>query len=411
MKKIRKMLPVSLYDISGTERWLEEQANNGLFPVKIGSLVTFTETGRPGTRFRLEAYGKCGSEPSEEQLALYRNAGWEYAFDVGGIYFLFYTTERDAVDLYSDKESRGLSLERLEKAAGRVRRIMIAICLVFVAAIVGMIFLQNGRFSIQTNMPLILLKLTKPASLMFIGGAILLLIRYRRDFKILRKSCEALKAGLEPPETPSFGKKIVFENIMLLVLMISLIVLLIGNMFNLFPPYRDIPPEEFKQPYIAIQSIESTPVYRWNDLFDDPPVRNVSSANTEYSLLAPTWYSVTQEAYSAQCGSGGSVFSKDPENGTTCYAPELKMTYFKLLIPTMSRRVAESQMNEYRLANLKWHYEEIDFPSADFVIIADEEEGIWQMAALGKGCNVAVFLYGGQENLREHLELLSDLLP
>ena len=42
MKKIRKMLPVSIYDLSGLETWLEEQAKSGLFPVLMNSWVTFT---------------------------------------------------------------------------------------------------------------------------------------------------------------------------------------------------------------------------------------------------------------------------------------------------------------------------------------------------------------------------------
>lgn len=111
MKKVRKILPVSVADISGLESWLEEQANHGLFPIRIGSWATFTTTGVPGTRFRIEPYGKSGDAPAEEQLALYREAGWEYAFAIGAsYYFLFYTTDPSAVELYSDRESRGLSL-------------------------------------------------------------------------------------------------------------------------------------------------------------------------------------------------------------------------------------------------------------------------------------------------------------
>ena len=86
MRKVRKILPVSTADILGLEKWLEDQANNGLFPVSIGSWATFTTTGVPGTRFRLEPYGKCGDSPSEEQISLYRNAGWEYAFAIGASY-------------------------------------------------------------------------------------------------------------------------------------------------------------------------------------------------------------------------------------------------------------------------------------------------------------------------------------
>ncbi len=53
MKKTYKILPLSIYDISGIETWLEDQANIGLFPVFLNSWAAFTFTGVPGTRFRL----------------------------------------------------------------------------------------------------------------------------------------------------------------------------------------------------------------------------------------------------------------------------------------------------------------------------------------------------------------------
>ena len=41
MKKTRKILPVSIYDLYGLENWLEQQAKAGLFPVFLNSWVTF----------------------------------------------------------------------------------------------------------------------------------------------------------------------------------------------------------------------------------------------------------------------------------------------------------------------------------------------------------------------------------
>ena len=119
-RKVRKILPVYPCDIRGLEAWLEEQANAGLFPVSIGSWAVFTTDGVPGTRFRLEPYDRGRTAPTEEQQELYRRAGWSYALNVapaGG--WLFYTADPAAVELYSDHESRGLSLERLERAARR----------------------------------------------------------------------------------------------------------------------------------------------------------------------------------------------------------------------------------------------------------------------------------------------------
>lgn len=115
MKTVFKILPVSLYDIPGLERWLEEATNLGLFPTHLGAYAAFTKDGVPGTRYRLEPWGKIGTEPTPEQLELYHAAGWEYAFSIARTYFLFYTTDQGAPELYSDLATRGQSLDRLAK--------------------------------------------------------------------------------------------------------------------------------------------------------------------------------------------------------------------------------------------------------------------------------------------------------
>ena len=414
MRKVRKMLPVSTADIIGLEKWLEDQANHGLFPVSIGSWATFTTTGVPGTKFHLEPYGKSGDAPTEEQLALYRNAGWEYAFAISSIYFLFYSTDPNALELYSDHESRGFSLERLEKAAQRAQRRKIIIYSALAAVLVWLLLFYKSKFDVQPNnlayLPIVFLQILNPIFVIFVIAQIFTFRQNSRDLTLLKNTCKALKEGLAPPPSPGPSRKIAIENTIALVAIIPLVLLIVVQWRA---PGRNIPLDDFKQPYIAIQEIESTPVYQWDDLFEEPPFRNSQGtyyADIEHSLLAPTWYSVTQEAYSPQNGTRGNVFSKDPENGANRYSPDLEITFFNLLIAPMAESVAKAQMEQYRLVNLCWSYEYIDDPDLDFVIIANEPNGIWQMAALGKGKKVVVFRYGGQEKLRDHLELLSTLV-
>lgn len=414
MRKVRKMLPVSTADIIGLEKWLEDQANHGLFPVSIGSWATFTTTGVPGTKFHLEPYGKSGDAPTEEQLALYRNAGWEYAFAISSIYFLFYSTDPNALELYSDHESRGFSLERLEKAAQRAQRRKIIIYSALAAVLVWLLLFYKSKFDVQPNnlayLPIVFLQILNPIFVIFVIAQIFTFRQNSRDLTLLKNTCKALKEGLAPPPSPGPSRKIAIENTIALVAIIPLVLLIVVQWRA---PGRNIPLDDFKQPYIAIQEIESTPVYQWDDLFEEPPFRNSQGtyyADIEHSLLAPTWYSVTQEAYSPQNGTRGNVFSKDPENGANRYSPELEITFFNLLIAPMAESVAKAQMEQYRLVNLRWSYEYIDDPDLDFVIIANEPNGIWQMVALGKGKKVVVFRYGGQEKLRDHLELLSTLV-
>jgi hypothetical protein len=417
MKKIRKILPLSTCDIPGIERWLEEQANDGLFPVSVGSWVTFTPDGVPGTRFRLEPYGKSGTEPTEEQLELYHSAGWEYALTVGSVYFLFYTTDPAAVDFYSDNESRGLSLERLENAAQRAKRRKFIIYSVLAVALIWAVFFFKSNYDIQPDnlarLPLLLLGVFNPVFSTFIVGQVFVWRQNSRDYQMLRKTCRALKEGMTPPPSPGPSKKIVGENILSLVMIVPLLILLLGQWLNWHSPMKNLPLDDFDRPYVAIQSLEETPVYQWEELFEDPPFRDEPGtyyANISFSLLSLTWYSVTQDAYSPQNGECGNVFSPDPENGANRYSPDLDMTYFKLLIPAIARPVAEAQLDEYRLVNLRWNYKEVDYADLDFAILADAKDNLWQMAALGKDGQVAVFRYAGVERLSDHLEQLASMI-
>lgn len=174
VKKIRKIIPLSIYDIPGMETWLEEQANAGLFPVFLDGWATFEPTGISGTRFRLEPWGKMGTEPTEEQLDLFRQAGWEYALTIGRSYFLFYSTDPDAVELYSDYQSRGQSLERLEKSLKRHWWTGTVFWLALGLLLVWALFFFRSQYDVQPDpmagLPLAALEFCNPFILLAMMG-------------------------------------------------------------------------------------------------------------------------------------------------------------------------------------------------------------------------------------------------
>lgn len=409
MKKVRKILPLSIYDIPGIEKWLEEQANAGLFPVYVNTWVTFTTNGVPGTRFCLVAREE--KEISLDQLELFRDAGWHYAGSVAGIYFLFYTTDAEAVEVYSDWESRGLSLKPLRKRLASCRRRNWILYAVLAAVIVWALFFFEGTYDVQpdhtTHLTMALLVLFQPAALLVILTVIWLWRQNQRDRRLLRRTYKAMEQGMAPPPSKGPSKAIVRDRVILLALLLPLAVLLLIGSLN---PWKKIPLERFSRPYISLQSVEQEEVFPWEDLFAESPVGGglENYAEKKFSVLAPVWYQVTQEAYSAQSGSQPNYFSPKPENGVERYAPDLDAAYFDLLIPALSRPVAEAQMDAYRLVNLEWSYTELSCPGLDFAIYATEPDGIWQMLAIGKGHRVAVFRYAGREQLPERLQVLSE---
>lgn len=176
-------------------------------------------------------------------------------------------------------------------------------------------------------------------------------------------------------------------------------------------PFNDIPLEDFRSPYVALQELESEPVRPWDEFFeDDSYSRHESYADREFSLLAPVWYSVTQEAFAPVSGTPAHGDFYSIHSRGYLYSPDLDMTYFRLLIPSMARGVAEAQLDAYRLVNLVWSYEDVSHPGLDFAILAKAEDSSWQMAAVGSGGQVAVFRYLGAEDLADHLDELAEIV-
>ncbi len=410
MKHVYQMIPVSLYDIPGLERWLEEQADRGLFPVHLGSYASFRRDGVPGTRFRLEPFGKTGTEPTPEQLELYREWGWAYALSLRRAYYLFYAVDPAAPELYTDLVTRGQSLDRLAKKSrlGKWHHILYPILLLL--PILAAFFLQS-RFDVQPDhwarLPLILLHLFKPGFLIALGCLIFFFRIDFRNYRILLRTHERLRQGLPPPPTPGPSRKIARENLIFLVLTPILAVVLAGTWLS----GGNLPLERFSRPYVVLADLENEPLASYEELFGPSSFRNENSqAQRSFSLLAPAWYTVEQNGYSLQAGSRPNSFSPDPQDGEFRYSPTLDMEYFRLILPALARPVAHAQLDAFRLVNVTWFYEEAEYPGVDFVILAKARDRVWQMAALGRGGRVAVFRYAGQQDLADHLDELAAMV-
>ena len=122
MKTVRKLTPVSPYDIQGLESWLEDLSLRGLFLVKFGGTFSIFAQGAPKhTRYRVE-YCKpyYTDEPPQDLMDLYRDFGWEFVCWAGDIDLpIFRTQDPQAEEPHTDPSLQG---ELLGKVAGRLKR-------------------------------------------------------------------------------------------------------------------------------------------------------------------------------------------------------------------------------------------------------------------------------------------------
>lgn len=408
MKSVLKTTPVSLYDIQSLEGWLEEQANQGLFPVWVnGEFTQFRrDASAPGARFRLEATnGKEAPEP--ERLELYKEAGWEYGGTVGKAYFLFYAADPSAIELHTDPVTRGISLEQLAgevQKARRKQRIWRLVILGIVLAGVVVIWRTDSRqlplyFLDMSGIPLLCL----PVFLWFCWSD-------ERDYRLLLDLQRSLELGITPKSHRPRRRSFWFVPFWIAIPLACLAAIhFYGHWFFGFFPYPVAKPlEDFSGTYVNLQQLEPEPLATYEELFGQEPSRDWddNTVTRKFALLSPSYYEVEQNLFSPKPGTKRSHFSSsgDPE----CrYSPSLEAVYFRLTIPALARTIALSQMAEQEAINLTWTYEEVEYPGLDFVILS-RSNSQYQGAALAKGGRLAVFHYGGREDLADHLDALAE---
>ena len=411
MKHVFKTTPVSLFDIQSLEGWLEEQANEGLFPLWVnGEFTQFRrDDAAPGTRFRLEAAnGREAPEP--EQLELYKEAGWEYGDTVGKAYFLFYTSAPNATELHTDPVTRGLSLEQLAgevQKARRKQRIWRLIILGIVIAGITVIWRTDSR-----QLPLYLLDMSG-IPLLCLPVFLWFCWNNEREYRRLLDLQRSLELGFTPKSHRPRRRSFWFVPFWITIPLAGIAaVIWCGRLFGFFwfnPVAK--PLEDFSGTYVNLQRLETEPLVTYEELFGEPHHKSPgsdwgeSTVTREFALLSPSYYTVNQTLLSQKAGTQKNSFSStgDPESR---YSPTLEAVYFRLVIPAMARPVALAQMAEQEAVNLTWTYEEIDYPGLDFVILS-RSNSQYQGAAVAKGGRLAVFHYGGRENLANHLDALA----
>ena len=410
MKNVFKTTPVSLYDLQSLERWLEEQANDGLFPLWVNS--EFTQFRRdetaPGTRFRLEPTD--GREyPGLERLELYKEAGWDYGDTVGRAYFLFYTSDSNAPELHTDPVTRGISLEHLANEVAKARkRARIPKLLMLGLMIAGALMIWC---MVPRELPLYLLRMSGAPLICLL---LLLYIWWStdRDLRRLLDFQRSLELGITHKAGPPRRRSLWFVPFWVSIPLAGLLaILLVGNLLNLYSFPAASPLEKFPGTYVNLQQLESEPLVTYEELFGEPHHKSSGSdwgentATRHFALLSPGYYTVDQTLLSPKAGLKENYFSStgDPESR---YSPTLEAVSFRLVIPAMARPVALAQMAEQEAVNLTWTYEELTCPGLDFAILS-RSDSQYQGAAVARGGHLAVFHYGGKEDLAEHLDVLA----
>lgn len=121
MNRVYKLTPVSMYDVRGLEQWLETMAAQGLFLKKYRPLVcTFTRGEPKQVRYRLEPfrYAMAIDLPDEDIVELFQEYGWEFISGVHNEMIIFSSADPRAPEPHTDPD---IQLEQWNKLAKKAR--------------------------------------------------------------------------------------------------------------------------------------------------------------------------------------------------------------------------------------------------------------------------------------------------
>lgn len=198
---MKKPLPESIYNTPVIEAWLTEQARQGLWFDRFCGYQAIFYEGEPGEcRYRLEPRMGRPEPPDEETLALYGDAGWEYAAAGHKELYLWRAARPDARELYNDPISQGMAYDGLARI---LKRRMWIIGLIDLALVGLWLYLlvwypsgilriaQNGLSAVPANLFMI-----------FWNSGLLL-----SDVRTLRKLRRTLGAGIPPERTVPHSRR------------------------------------------------------------------------------------------------------------------------------------------------------------------------------------------------------------
>ena len=380
----RKLIitPISVYDPVASTQWLTALAKEGWYPQWIGATLSLLRRGTPEhKRYFLVPRETPKAEPPTLE-------GGTYLGKIAHAAYLYEQTP--AGESFEFKEDWARC--RVEWRNCAKRRLCGAICAPFAFIALGLVLsylLPASKFDVQPdphmNFLVFLFALSSPFLVMLFVTAAVSNLSLLQDCK--QKSNRKLQHGV----------------------VLGVFILFFLSIIWHFSTYKDTLLTAFNKPYIALSQLETVSVAPWEQVFDGHAFRDEADrAEPISSILCWQGYTVIQDGYATDATGDETSFS--PNGAPDHYSPNLDMAYFHLTVPALASTVAKIQLAEYRLVNLQWEYEEVDYDGLDFVIIGEANDTVYQLLALGKGDRVAVFLYGGLEKLRENIPLLATMV-
>ena len=400
MKRVYKLTPVREYDIAGVESWLEDMARRGLYLKKFRPLFCTFERGKPGAaRYRLEPHRRIlDDDLPQSMLELYGQFGWDCVDEVNRAMLIFTTCNPDAPEIHTDPKLQEAQWRRLYRSSRNSFVLDLLLALVLFVFI-GYLLLGTGTPVLnlveQSILPLALLELWCLAQLMVSIP----------DLYLLSAAVRQLKEGVPLEHRTVYPRRRPWTVPSFLISLAVLLILIVGHYILPFTGGGMLPLEGVRDfTPLSLASLEG-PDYQ-PDSFEAGGVDYANFSRQEHTLLCWHQWEVVESG-------------KWSEDGRWI---RLEIQWYDLALPFLARPLAQEQLRAAaRLDDDIWWAAPEDethtwtitqYPDRglDYLAVAREESGWFQIAAAAQDGRTAVVRYTGRGNLADHLEEIAAMV-
>lgn len=363
-KMVWKVRPQDYWRIGEHESWFTQLAAEGLHLKKMGPLFARFEKGTPKLmNYRIDVSKKL----SDEQLAVYEEAGWDYITSFQSFRVFASPTELQAKELHTDPAEQAFTFNDLNKQL-RFQALFTVIASLFSIGVTWAIWFLDGT-------PL--LKLVEGGNMMQLlltMYMVLLAAISLRAFLSIRYLRKNLMEGKGIDHQASWKKGKWFNNLLFPGFVVIFFVCSVVNLIQLRGQQSEtLPLGAVEYPFIRLAELEQNPsLVRDEYWYDGVDVAN--SYMSKWSLLAPVQYEMSES---------GLVPDIMWHDGSGVYSPSIELNLFHVRWAWLSGPLVDDLVTWYSYDGYR-AFQTVEHAVLDKLAVREDQGEIEVIASKGK---------------------------
>lgn len=276
-KLVRRFKLGQLWEYGKNESWYSDMALKGLHLQSVGNFLVTFEKGEPKkTKYRIEILEES---PTQEQLDLYKEYGWELAAS-NQIFYIFSSPEElNAPELHTDPMEQSFTFKMLNKQLKKNMILITILFLSFSSQIFNQFFLQDEPY-------LFLITRRSFTYIMVVIPYMYVLYKSIRGYFAIKNIKNSLLMGIPIRHNENWKLGYIFSSIFYVYLFAMIITLL-------FTPYYT----SAQRGLYKYMTVEDMPIISINDIETGPVYDYWHNVRYDWSLLSPKQLSISESGY------------------------------------------------------------------------------------------------------------------